>query len=1043
MKLLKESISRFKKLSLSNKLYVITAGFTIILFTLLATASVFLQKDLREQSFDPRKEAAVEGGIVSVRPAHPQGSSFPVNNLVNIPIWATTNQASIDGIELLWEIKPENKDIIIKDSIQIASKNNALEIPKLDIIETDSGYQVKILAISANPERPFNTGQNQNEPFAQLSFFTRETGAITIDDVEARSFAIITGQGRDELDTLEPFTYYIKPKYDDIKNPVSWKTDYVKLSADNFYIETIDGQRYYSTPDVNVSSNPYNPESPDGNYVTLEIGDWTENGRPMRFYMYFYKNAERWWLDHFRTYNGLNVKQHHFYPEMSAPLGEVLNYQAEVVYESEEGGTKVGFTNLNLQPFLQSPYCGNGVCEYSENENNCENDCTASTACPLPTAPEVSAQSCPSDDEGSVSFNWDSSSGQYECNVDFELQLSQNSDFSDPVSYQITDVSQAENLTVDNGQWYARVKVAPGATCCDVTDNWSNTTQFTVECQQEECQYIYRDDWGQCQDGWQEQSFEVIGPESCPDPAWENWHRPCMTQCRFQCGEWSECGADQIQTRDCVAQNKPCWDYVNNRSSDTYTQQRSCGTIQTGDLIFASYEACWYGSSNGESTYVAWSRKAYPEVSYVDISPDKNFENFANKNVKGADLDQGYGITTAEGFTWNGTNDRLKLSPETVYYARLYYRENENEGYRHSRSTTFRIHRCAGDPSGQLQQCNEACSDNSDCTSGLACYNGRCRLPANPSDDDCIDPTSKQGCAEWCADDSECQDQYSCWYNYCRNPNNIDVTETDEASIAMSLDKARETNCADWSDEDRTRNQYFYYTTIDRTRDTNNVQYYTPASEAKGSQSDLASCNEYCASNRTCMPNHRCYQNRCRLAINPESPTCSATNNTKGGSIGDADAINGGTDLPEPTTSSVSPEPASEGIKMPVDPIDDEDSDSPTSQPDESPEKAVADQTAWDAIKQYLQSKDISLPLIIAAGAAGVVLIVIIITLATSGSQSSRKPPRTISNIEKDQSKPNQPRKPSNRNMTSPPSSSMINRMKEKGVESPKNNSQE
>ncbi|MFA6814204.1 MAG: hypothetical protein WCR60_01510, partial [Patescibacteria group bacterium] len=40
-------------------------------------------------------------------------------------------------------------------------------------------------------------------------------------------------------------------------------------------------------------------------------------------------------------------------------------------------------------------------------------------------------------------------------------------------------------------------------------------------------------------------------------------------------------------------------------------------------------------------------------------------------------------------------------------------------------------------------------------------------------------------------------------------------------------------------------------------------------------------CNHGCNTNRDCMADYRCYQGRCRLASNPESPTCEAADVVK------------------------------------------------------------------------------------------------------------------------------------------------------------------
>jgi hypothetical protein len=81
-------------------------------------------------------------------------------------------------------------------------------------------------------------------------------------------------------------------------NPVAWHTPTVSLTADDFWIMA-DGQRYTSASAiVNVHSDPG-----WATYTTLEL-IWTENGREMRMFIYFYANSTSWWSDEIRTYNG-------------------------------------------------------------------------------------------------------------------------------------------------------------------------------------------------------------------------------------------------------------------------------------------------------------------------------------------------------------------------------------------------------------------------------------------------------------------------------------------------------------------------------------------------------------------------------------------------------------------------------------------------------------------------------------------------------------------------------------------------------------------
>ena len=81
-------------------------------------------------------------------------------------------------------------------------------------------------------------------------------------------------------------------------NKVSFGTPQVSLDADDFYL-IINGQKFAPYfKDVQVHSDPGNP-----NYTTLEL-TWYENGIEMRMYIYFKSDGTNWWSEEVRTYNG-------------------------------------------------------------------------------------------------------------------------------------------------------------------------------------------------------------------------------------------------------------------------------------------------------------------------------------------------------------------------------------------------------------------------------------------------------------------------------------------------------------------------------------------------------------------------------------------------------------------------------------------------------------------------------------------------------------------------------------------------------------------
>ncbi|MBI5151493.1 MAG: PKD domain-containing protein [Candidatus Pacebacteria bacterium] len=68
------------------------------------------------------------------------------------------------------------------------------------------------------------------------------------------------------------------------------------------------------------------------------------------------------------------------------------------------------------------------------------------------------------------------------------------------------------------------------------------------------------------------------------------------------------------------------------------------------------------------------------------------------------------------------------------------------------------------------RSCNESCSANSDCGSGLTCYSGSCRNPSCASQSSCqCSPPTPSACNGSCATNSDCASGLVCRSGYCRN----------------------------------------------------------------------------------------------------------------------------------------------------------------------------------------------------------------------------------------------------------------------------------
>jgi hypothetical protein len=116
-------------------------------------------------------------------------------------------------------------------------------------------------------------------------------------------------------------------------NPVAWSTSTVSLTASDFWI-VADGQTYLANPNaVDVHSDPG-----DSMYTTLELV-WTEHGREMRFFTYFYSDGtSSWWSNEMRTYNGQASSDWLFYTGMffQSPYGSAFKGDVDLTNDASD-----------------------------------------------------------------------------------------------------------------------------------------------------------------------------------------------------------------------------------------------------------------------------------------------------------------------------------------------------------------------------------------------------------------------------------------------------------------------------------------------------------------------------------------------------------------------------------------------------------------------------------------------------------------------------------------------------------------------------------
>lgn len=129
---------------------------------------------------------------------------------------------------------------------------------------------------------------------------------------------------------------------------VSWTTSAVSLRADDFYIE-VGGQRYVDrTATLQIASDPGHPH-----YRDLEL-IWQEHGVEMRLFMYFAADADHWWVDEIRTYNGHDPGEWLYYKGVffSSNTGEPFSGNVDLRSEPRDNTTgTIHFRNLRLHAF--------------------------------------------------------------------------------------------------------------------------------------------------------------------------------------------------------------------------------------------------------------------------------------------------------------------------------------------------------------------------------------------------------------------------------------------------------------------------------------------------------------------------------------------------------------------------------------------------------------------------------------------------------------------------------------------------------------------
>jgi hypothetical protein len=128
----------------------------------------------------------------------------------------------------------------------------------------------------------------------------------------------------------------------------------VRLTADSITIHV--GDRTFPVPAVSgMSAAQVHSDPGSAVYRTLEV-EWTDQGAPLRLYLYFAADDDSWWVSEIRTYDGSPNGAWIFYqgPFFEAPLGLGWTGDFDGVADSSERGVpgRLEIRGMRLDGFL-------------------------------------------------------------------------------------------------------------------------------------------------------------------------------------------------------------------------------------------------------------------------------------------------------------------------------------------------------------------------------------------------------------------------------------------------------------------------------------------------------------------------------------------------------------------------------------------------------------------------------------------------------------------------------------------------------------------
>ena len=169
-----------------NLTSVIAAVISLLLIVAGTVGLILLQKPLREESQDIRKDASVDSGQVTVSSSPTSGGNLTLNQETTINLQADTHGVQTDGVQLVFNLITST--ITETPSISVPS-SSGLQNAYAQVQNTSDGYLVSVIAIPQQIGATFSSSSPTT--VAQLKIKPTSAGNIEVNFDRETSKSII------------------------------------------------------------------------------------------------------------------------------------------------------------------------------------------------------------------------------------------------------------------------------------------------------------------------------------------------------------------------------------------------------------------------------------------------------------------------------------------------------------------------------------------------------------------------------------------------------------------------------------------------------------------------------------------------------------------------------------------------------------------------------------------------------------------------------------------------------------------------------------